>query len=257
MIGINGTPSGNMRSFDQVIIDLMATYSIPGLALGVSRNGNKIIERGYGLLDSNNPNQQATAQSSFRIASISKPITAMALLKLLGQHVFDLDTQIFSLLGPDFPLPPGKTLATGVDQITIRQLLQHSAGWDDDVYDPMFDVVKIAEDVSGVWPPPAGQKQIIQHMWSQDLTNPPGTKFAYANFHYCLLGRVIQHFTGDYAEYVNETILQPFGMTATFQASHELSSRLPGEARYFPYPGEPQAEFRICSGESRCTIRVI
>jgi N-acyl-D-amino-acid deacylase len=82
-MGISGAPINGMQAFDQVIADLMGTYSIPGLALTVSREGNRIIERGYGLLDTSDPAAEVTAQNSFRIASVSKPITAMALLKLL------------------------------------------------------------------------------------------------------------------------------------------------------------------------------
>jgi CubicO group peptidase (beta-lactamase class C family) len=239
-MGISGAPSKGMQAFDQVIADLMGTYSIPGLALTVSRNGNRIIDRGYGLLDTSDPASQTTAQNSFRIASVSKPITAMALLKLLTQGVFSLDTLAFNLLKDDYPLLSGATFATGVDQITILHLLQHSSGWSDDVYDPMLDVVHIANTVAGTWPPPADRKQIIQRMWSVPLVNPPGTVYAYANFNYCLLGRVIEKFTGSYENYVTETVLQAFGMTSTFLATHLLTDRRPGEARYYPNPGEPQ-----------------
>jgi len=224
MAGISGAPIAGMRAFDQVFLVLMDTYSVPGLALAVSRDGNKIIERGYGLLDRDDPGSQVTAQNSFRIASMSKPITAMALIRLLGQQVFTLDTQVYTLLSPTFALLPGKTLATGVAQITIRQLLQHSAGWSDVSYDPMFDVKNIAQNVTGTWPPPANQAQIIQTMWSQPLVNAPGSQYAYANFHYCLLGRVIEHFAGSYAGYVGEMILQAFGMNNTFIATHLLGS---------------------------------
>jgi CubicO group peptidase (beta-lactamase class C family) len=238
-----------MQAFDQILLDLMDSYGVPGIALAVSRDGSKIIERGYGLLDRDDPASQATAQSSFRIASCSKPITAMAVLKLLGQHVFTLGTPIFALLSPTFPLLPGKTAAVGVAQITVRQLLNHSAGWSDTAFDPMFAVVTIAQSVAGAWPPPANQTQIIQTMWSQSLVAAPGSQYAYANFHYCLLGRLLEHFLGNYALYVGEIILQPFGMASTFLATHLLTDRRPGEARYHPYPGEPQVNSVFTPGK--------
>jgi CubicO group peptidase (beta-lactamase class C family) len=248
-MGISGAPDKGMRSFDQVIINLMSTYSVPGLALTVSRDGNRIIERGYGLLDTGDPASQVNAQNAFRIASVSKPITAMALLKLLGQGVFTLDTLVFNLLKDDYPLLPGSTLATGVDQITIRHLLQHSAGWSDADYDPMSRVVEIANKVA-TWPPPANPNQIIQFMWSKPLTNtPPGTTYAYSNFHYCLLGRVIEKFTGSYENYVTETVLQALGMTSTFLATHALIDRRAGEARYYPFSGEPQVDSVYAPGK--------
>jgi len=76
MSGVVGFPVTGMLAFDQVIIDLMNTYAVPGAALAVSRNGTIVIERGYGLLDLNDPDSQATAGNSFRIARVSKPITA-------------------------------------------------------------------------------------------------------------------------------------------------------------------------------------
>jgi CubicO group peptidase (beta-lactamase class C family) len=241
MIGIVGFPSASMIAFDQQFVDLMNTYAVPGMAMAVSRNGTIVIERGYGLLDLNDPNSQATTANSFRVASVSKPITAMAILKLIEQGPLTLETLVWDLLNDDFPLLPGETLANGVDQIQILHLLQHSAGWDDSVYDPMFDVDKIAKEAG--MPPPADQRAIVRKMWSKDLVNtPPGSKFAYANFHYCLLGRVIEHVTGQrYADYVASIMLGPMMMNSTFQGSSFLSGRHPGEARYFPYPGEPQS----------------
>jgi hypothetical protein len=85
-------------------------------------------------------------------------------------------------------------------------------------------------------------------MWSRPLVTAPGTRYAYANFNYCLLGRVIEHFPGSYANYVAETVLQPFGMNATFLATHLLSDRRAGEARYYPYPGEPQVDSVFAPG---------
>jgi CubicO group peptidase (beta-lactamase class C family)/catechol 2,3-dioxygenase-like lactoylglutathione lyase family enzyme len=242
MIGIAGFPSSGMLAFDQVIIDLMNTYAVPGTAIAVSRDGTVVIERGYGLLDLNDPNSQATAVNPFRVASVSKPITAMTILKLIEQNgPLTLESLVWELLKDDFPLLPGQTLAIGVDQIRIRHLLQHSAGWDDSVYDPMFDVDKIAKEVG--MPPPADQRAIIRKMWSKPLVNnPPGSKYAYSNFHYCLLGRVIEHVTGQrYADCVASVMLGPLKMDSTFQGSSFLSGRHAGEARYFPYPDEPQA----------------
>ena len=155
MSGVVGFPVTGMLAFDQVIIDLMNAYAVPGAALAVSRNGTVVIERGYGLLDLNDPDSQATAANSFRIASVSKPITAMGILKLIEQNgPLKLNSLVWDLLKEDFPLLPGKSLALGVDQIRILHLLQHSAGWDYSVYDPMFDV-DTDESTSPQHPSPA------------------------------------------------------------------------------------------------------
>lgn len=240
MSGITGFPTTAMLTFDQVIIDLMNSYYVPGAALAVSRDGTIIIERGYGLLDLEDLASQVTVANSFRIASISKTITAMTILKLIEQNSsLILESFVWELLKGEYPLLPGESLAPGVDQIRIVHLLQHSAGWDDSVYDPMFDVDNIAKQVG--MPAPADQRAIVRSMWSRPLVNNPGSKFAYSNFHYCLLGRVIEHVTGQgYADFVASSVLGPLGMSTTFQAASFLSGRRASEARYYPYPDEPQ-----------------
>lgn len=120
MTAVSGAPVTGMRAFDQVLLDLMDSFSVPGFALAVSRDGNKVIERGYGLLDRDDPASQVTAQNSFRIASMSKPITAMALIKLLGQGVFTLDTAVYGLLNPTFPLLPGHDFENAVAELWVK-----------------------------------------------------------------------------------------------------------------------------------------
>jgi N-acyl-D-amino-acid deacylase len=133
-----------MASFDLMITDLMSAWSVPGVALAVSRNGEIMVARGYGLLDQSNLNNPVNAGNMFRIASVTKPITAMAILQLIHQGKLTLDTPVWALLKDDYPLLPGRALAKDVDKITIRHLLQHSAGLD--IYpDPMFDVDRLAD----------------------------------------------------------------------------------------------------------------
>jgi len=138
VVQITGDPTSGMIEFDQVLIDLMNAYAVPGLALAVSRNGQTIIGRGYGLLDLSDPNSLVESNNAFRIASVSKPITAMTVLRIIQDQTKDtlgrvltLDTLVWDLLQHKYPLLSGKTLATGVDRIKIKHLLQHSAGWDD------------------------------------------------------------------------------------------------------------------------------
>jgi CubicO group peptidase (beta-lactamase class C family) len=240
-IQITGVPKTGMASLDLMITDLMSAWSVPGMALAVSRNGEIIVARGYGLLDQSNLNNPVNAGNTFRIASVTKPITAVAILQLIPQGKLTLDTPVWPLLKDDYPLFPGKALAQGVDKITIRHLLQHTAGWD--IYpDPMFDVDRIA-DLTGT-PRPADKGTIIRYMWSTPLNNTsPGSRYGYANIHYCVLGRVIEHLTRQsYSEYVTGNVLEPLNAIHTFEGSSFLSGRHSGEARYYPYPGEPQKD---------------
>ena len=80
-------------------------------------------------------------------------------------------------------------------EVTIHQLLQHTGGWDrDKSFDPMFHNNQICEELK--IPSPALQKDIIRYMVRQPLDFNPGERYAYSNFGYCLLGRVIEKVTG-------------------------------------------------------------
>lgn len=173
-MNITGVPSMGMAAFDQKITTLLINYEAPGAAVAVSRNGRVIIARGYGLLDANDPNSQTMPANRFRIASVSKPITAMAILALIESGQLSLNTNVWNLLSPQYPLLPGCSLTSDIDQITVRQLLNHTAGWDNNVYDPMFQVDQIAQQV-GV-PAPADRGTIIRYMWSHPLAHPPGSQ---------------------------------------------------------------------------------
>ena len=237
MINVTGIPTTGMANFDSIIIKLMNKYSVPGAAVAVSQDGAIVVARGCLILPIT-VLRLLTFSSSFRIASVSKPITAMMVLKLVEQGKLSLDTLVWDLLNGDYPLLPGKSLALDVDKITIKHLLQHSAGWDGLKYDPMFDALNIAAQTG--MPSPPDKQAIVRYMWSRPLVNIPGSKYAYANFHYCLLRRVIEHLTGQpYADYVAGNLLGPLGMSA-FQGSSLLAGRRNGEARYYPYPREPQ-----------------
>ena len=235
---ITGMPNTGMASFDQQIITLLEKYGAPGAAVAVSHNGQVIIARGYGLLDANDPNAQMMPANRFRIASASKPITAMAILALIESGQLLLDTNVWNLLSPQYPLLPRRSLAAGVDQITIRHLLNHTAGWDNNVYDPMFQVDQIAQLV-GV-PAPADRATIIRYMWSHPLAHPPGNQYSYANFHYCLLGRVIEAITGQvYTDYITSEMFSRMNMVSTAQGASYLQGRLPEEVIYFDFPNAP------------------
>ena len=126
--------------------------------------------------------------------------------------------------------------------ITVRQLLQHSGGWDRDKskgYDPL-NVFNWDEENPDV-PRPVTPEEIIRTKLRESLDFEPGTQFAYSNFGYYTLGRVIEAVTGlPYEEYVRSEILEPIGITRMSIGEASAESREAGEVRYY-YPGEPGA----------------
>ena len=240
---VEGRPAAGMKNFDEIIFQLMQSYSVPACSFAASRNGSPIIERAYGLSNARNSHSFAFPRDRFRIASLTKPLTAVTILKLHQDGLLDLDTRVWDVLKVKYPLRSQQALTPGVEQITIRNLLQHTGGWDDSVFDPMFHVRCIADTV-GVRSP-AKKASIIRYMWSwrdpktNGLPHPPGTKYAYCNFGYCLLGRVIEEITNQtYAEYVSGYVLDPMGINSMSQGTSLAIGRQTDEVVYYGYLGE-------------------
>ena len=171
-----------------------------------------------------------TPQHRFRIASVSKPVTSAGIFTLIEAGKLQLDQHVFgpnSILGDDYPWS-----ADGSERrITIEHLLTHTAGgWGNDVRDPMFMNPEMNHRELIGW--------TLKHM---RLAVPPGTSFAYSNFGYCVLGRVIEKLTGQtYEQYSREYVLQRCGITNMRIAGNRLMDRAVNEVKYYsPAGGDP------------------
>ncbi|HVR84290.1 MAG TPA: serine hydrolase domain-containing protein [Planctomycetota bacterium] len=226
-----GQEPSPLKSFDDAMEAQIRDYLIPGAALAVAKDGRLVHSKGYGLADVD-AKTPVEAASLFRIASISKPITAVAILKLAQDGRLDLNAKAFPLLDLDLE-KADRRLA----DITIRQLLQHTGGWDREKSgDPMFRPFDIASE-SGV-PLPPDPAAIIRFMVRRPLDTDPGTKHAYSNFGYCVLGRIIEKISGEpYEDHIRRAVLAPMGITAMRLGKTLLEQRAPGEVRYYPVSG--------------------
>jgi len=165
----------------------------------------------------------------FRIASVTKPITSSAILDLVEIGRLKLEDRVFgrgALLGTHFGrMPYGRH----IEEITIEHLLTHTCGgWRNDAQDPMFRNPRMNHDELISWT-----------LDSVPLTTPPGQSFAYSNFGFCLLGRVIEAATGrSYAEHVQQRVLDRCGVRRMSLAGNTLGDRAPQEVRYYGQSGE-------------------
>lgn len=206
---VTGLADPDLAPFDEMMTKFVRERQVAGAALAVTRNGKLVYARGFGYADKAK-GLPVQPTSRFRIASIAKPITAVAILRLIAQGKLNYTDNPFDLLGLK-PLP-GKAPDPQLKKITILQLLQHTGGFDrDKSFDPMFRSVEIAEAAGGK--PPASPEQIIRFMLGQPLDFEPGTRYAYSNFGYCVLGRVIEKVSGkSYESYVQQEVLAPLGI---------------------------------------------
>lgn len=196
-----------IQHIDKTVGAYINKYGLPGAGVGIVKDGRLIFAKGYGFADKST-GELASPTDLFRVASVSKPLTGVAIMKLVEQNKLKLSDKVFgngSILGFAY----GQTLSNWETQITVQHLLEHTAGgtnWDnngdDGVGDPMFSN------------PTMTQAQLITTILAQrDPSHVPGTKYAYSNFGYCILGRIIEKVTGQgYEAFVKNNILAPCGV---------------------------------------------
>jgi N-acyl-D-amino-acid deacylase len=231
-VQITGPPQSGLEPFDKLMTTFLANHQIPGASLAVTRNGRLVYARGFGWAD-RKAREPVTPSSLFRLASISKPITSAAIFKLIELGKLKLDDHPFELLKLD-PIPQsGFTPDPRLKDITVLELLQHRGGFDRDVSpDPMFECVPFARLAGHA--PPATAIDIIRVMEGRPLDFAPGERYAYSNFGYCVLGRLIEHVSGDsYEAFVQKTVLNPLRIEHMQLGHTLLSERAKGEVYYY------------------------
>lgn len=238
----SGPQDDRFANYDSSMKAFMKEHRVPGVSIAVTDRGKVVLARGYGYADVASGGQ-VTPDSLFRIASLSKPITAVAILQLIEQGKLKLDDKLYEVLDFESDIEAaGGAFDQRCRKITIRHLLEHRGGWDrDKSFDAMFQSVRFADQVGTK--PPADQTTVIKAMLSQSLDFDPGERYAYSNFGYCLLGRVIEKLSRQsYEAYVKQHVLDPIGVTAMRIGATRLDGRAENEVRYY-HPGTSQSVF--------------
>jgi N-acyl-D-amino-acid deacylase len=229
---VTGRDNPALAPFDDLMRSFVRDNEVPGAALAVSKNGRLVYARGFGFADAQKK-EPVQPTALFRIASISKPITAVAALQLAEQGKLKLDEPMLAQLPPELrPEPLGDPR---LEKITVRQLLRHTGGWDrSKSFDPMFRSVEIAKSENTA--PPAGPNEIIRYMLRRKLDFEPGEREAYSNFGYCILGRIVERASGQrYEQYVCERVLAPLGIKAMRIGRTLPEGRAQGEVEYLDH----------------------
>ena len=203
---------------------LRAKYGIPGLSIAIARHGRLVYVEAFGVSDRDAAAPGLTPTHTFRVASVSKPITSVTVMDLVESGRLSLDDRVFGhggILGTQYGSQP---YGRWVEQIALKHLLTHTGGgWQNDANDPMFRNPQMNHAELIAWT-----------LNNQPLVHEPGTAYAYSNFGYCVLGRVIEHVTKrPYAKHVRERILSRCGIADMSIAGNTLADRAPHEVRYY------------------------
>jgi len=187
-------------AIEKLYQDYAVKQHFPGMAYGLVVDGKllKAGATGYTNLAKKTP---ATPASLFRIASMTKSLTAMAILKLRDEGKLRLDDPAEQYVPQ---LKKLRYLTTDSPRITVRNLLTHSAGFPED--NPYGD--RQLGDT---------EAELTRFLdGGVSLSNVPGVAYEYSNLGFVLLGRILTNVTGKpYQQYITESILKPLGMTDT------------------------------------------
>jgi CubicO group peptidase (beta-lactamase class C family) len=259
---ITGTGGSGLGVFDDAMLAFMDKWHLPGGQLAIAKDGRLVLNRAYGYADTERQ-EAATPNHLFRIGSISKTLTTIAILALVRAGRLQLEDKAFRILS-DLRPPKRATVDPRIYDITVQHLLQHQGGWaSSDALELPWS--RMAAATLGESDPPSCET-VIRYVLSIPLDFAPGTKSNYSNFGFCVLGRIIERIATasngkrtSYEAFVQSTVLKPAGITRMRIGGTRLSERTSGEALYYSAPGPSTQTISLSGGRLRsfCLWRVL
>ena len=218
------TTQQDIAVVDSKVQAFMTANNIPGASIAISKNGKLVYRKGYGVADKST-NEKVTADHRFRLASVSKTYTGVAIMKLVQEGKLSLDAKVFgtgAVLGTQYGAQP---YSVNLKNITVKQLLQHtSGGWG----------FNSGGDPIDLYPTYSNAQFLSWVLDNKPVANTPGTRFDYSNMGYFISGRIIEKISGKtYVNYIKEDILSGLGATQTDIAGITLADIKPNEVKYF------------------------
>ena len=218
-------------SAEKNITSLMKNWSIKGASVAIAKDGKLVYAKGFGVTDTIS-NEPVQPYNRFRIASISKLVTAVAIMKLCENGKLSLSDKVF---GPDAILNDSIYLNAKDKRaysITVAHLLTHEGGWTQVYGDQMFMPVVIANEMHEDLP--IDLQTIVRFALSKRMHFTPGTSRSYSNLGYSILGLVIEKVTGmSYEDYCKINILAPLGIFDMEIAHNLQEEKAPFEVSYY------------------------
>lgn len=228
-----GAANPNLAAFDKLFTEFIAEHKLPGAAVAVTRHEKLVYARGFGYADVEKK-QPVHPDSLFRIASISKPITAVGMMMLVERGKVKIDDPVLKYVKLKPAMPADGQFDKRWSKITIRQCLQHTGGWDRDKkggFDPIGIPQRImrALELNGAPAP----DDIVRYMMGQPLDFDPGAKMVYSNLGYLVLGRVMETVTGQgYEAWMKKNVLAPVHISRMALGRGVPEKRAKGEVHY-------------------------
>jgi N-acyl-D-amino-acid deacylase len=227
---------------EAVVRAAVANGAAPGAAFVVARGGAIVHEAAFGVAD-RATNRAMTPTTPFTLASVSKVLTAIAVMQLVDAKKLALDDRAYGFFA-DLTQPAGTERDPRLASITIRDLLLHAGGWDRTVSGSFLDDTATMRAKLGLATPYVTPLDAIRYSLGVSLDFTPGTKQVYSNVGYVVLSEIVARASGEsYEAYVKAHVLAPAGVTEG--SLHHGAGARPGEAaRYLANGTRYDAPFR-------------
>ena len=235
-----------MGQCDAQMQTFLSNYQIPGATYAITKNGKLVYMRAFGTADRAGT-ELTQPYHLFRIASLSKPITSIAIMKLIENGQLSLNDKPFGpggILNVDPYFAHANVTDPRVYNITIRNLLEHTAGWDRSLpmspnplppypwgygfSDPIDFPLHVTQTLGE--PNPVSRRSMIKFLLQRGLDFTPGTAYKYSNIGFLVLGEVIEKKTGmTYESYVRQHFFAPLGIFDIHLGRNLLDDKLERE----------------------------
>ena len=244
-----GIPVPEMTQSDNLISNFLAAYGIPGATVAIAKDGKIVYMRAFGYSD---VSQTVPTQpyNLFRIASLSKQITSITVMKLMQQGRVAMADKVFGTGGilENHPVFSTANITDNrIYNITVQNLLEHEAGWNRDLDCNPNPTLPYPYFLSGCDPisfplrvtmlegttNPVHKDDLVKFLLEKGLDFDPGTAYNYSNIGYLVLGDIIEKITGmSYGDYVRDSILAPLGIFDMRLGKNLLADKQEREGEY-------------------------
>jgi len=246
-----GIPVASMTNCDNETIAFMDNFDIPGMTMAIAREGKLVYMRAFG-----NANIAGTEDTQpyhlFRIASVSKPITSIAIMKLMEEGKINMSDKVFgpgSLLENHDYFSNANITDDRIYNISVQHLLEHSGGFDKSQdctpnptspypwhathCDPIGFPLHVTETLGTS--NPVAEQDLVKFLLEKSLGFTPGTSYQYSNIGYLTLGIIIEELSGmSYEDYLKTEIFEPIGICDMHLGKNLLEDKYEREAEYPP-----------------------
>jgi CubicO group peptidase (beta-lactamase class C family) len=227
---VTGTAVPALSGFDDYVKKLMQKSNVRAGSLAIVKDHKLVFAHAYTWAEPGYPITQPT--SLFRIASISKPLTSIAIHQLIEKNKLSLNDKVQTILN----LQPqcGGTQDTRLQNVQVSHILYHTGGWDKSKsglgFDPMFHDAEIANACGDQLP--VTKSRIASYTTGKPMQFNPDAKTIYSNYGFSLLGRIVS--SSNYINAVKDSVFKPLGVTRARLGRSLLKDKTSDEVRYHP-----------------------